>query len=120
MNTQRNIIMNACIIGLVFCTILGMIAVTLNMVALYRLAFFGFSCIYTFSIRKYKTEEHEYKWIRKNLKAYIWILIAIALIGLLNTYTEWIATETFLRIIRTCTVILFPIEAVYLTKVKNT
>ena len=119
MDKNDHIIISGYIVGIVVSTTLGITAVALDLVNLYWLAFFLFVFIYTDSVRRYKTKEHGHDMIRKSFKTCIWALMVFALLGLLNTYTAWIAAEIFLKIIRTCTVILFPIEAVYLIKIKN-
>ena len=119
MSEKDNTIISICIVGLALCTVLGITAIALDLVKLYRLAFFLFACVYTFSIRKYKTEEHRHEYMRKILKYCIWILIIVALLGLLNTYAEWFATEPFIRVFRFGIVALFPIEAIYLAKIKH-
>ena len=49
----------------------------------------------------------------------IGVLVIFAILGLLNTYMEWFDANSLFRIFKVCAVVLFPIEAVYLAKIKN-
>ena len=119
MNTKNNMVINGHIIGIIGCTILGIAAVALDLANLYWVALILFACIYTDSVRRYKTEEHGHKQIRKALKMCIGVLVIFAILGLLNTYMEWLDANSLFRIFKVCAVVLFPIEAVYLAKIKN-
>lgn len=119
MEKKTNKIINACIVGLICCTVMGIMSVALNLIILYRLAFSLFICVYAFSIRKYSTNENSGRCIRKVLKSYMWILIVVAFAGFLNTYAEWFATESLLKGFRVLVISIFPIEAIYLARIKK-
>lgn len=119
MEDKKNSIINAYIAGLIFCTVIGIMSVALDLVNLYRLAFFLFVCLCTFSFRKYTTEENPGSCIRKFLKSYIWILMVVGCVCFLNTYAKWVSIEFLLKGFKILVISTSFIEAIYLVRIRK-